>query len=85
MIELISSNLSISIIPMGAGVVPVAGQVYSAVWPISNGFMLPKNLGIDGTGYIWKLSKIDPQVGENALMNFYVKFLPYRQMTWLFI
>ena len=29
MIELISSNLSISIIPMGAGVVPVAGQVYS--------------------------------------------------------
>ncbi len=50
MIELISSNLSISIIPMGAGVVPVVGQVYSAVWPISNGFMLPK---------IWVLTEQD--------------------------
>ena len=39
--ELLSPHLSTSIIPLSSATSPTIGQVYSAIWPITNGFMLP--------------------------------------------
>ena len=48
--DLISQYLSSSIIPLEPESKLVSGHIYSAVWPISNGFMLPN---------IWVLSEQD--------------------------
>ena len=39
--ELVSTNFTIPITPLGAAIKPVIGHIYSAVWSITNGFMLP--------------------------------------------